>query len=81
MKMSKAAVEETMERKGTLLINANYNTVELDGYAVCDTVKGANGEEKLRAKFGHGIKAILSLTEYGEKWFAIEPTDEEDDEE
>ncbi len=75
--ISKAQVIERMHSGGKLEITTRFDTVELFGVAVCDTVYGSEGREKLRAKFGHGIKAVLELRDYGKLWDAEEAPQEE----
>ena len=75
--ISKAQVIERMHSGGKLEITTRYDNVELFGVAVCDTVHGSEGREKLRAKFGHGIKAVLEMRDYGKLWDAEEAPQEE----
>ena len=58
------------EKQGLMVIMAEFEDVRLHGVARCDHVSGASGKTKLRAKFGHGIKAILDFDEYGDSWQA-----------
>lgn len=70
--ISKEQVIERIHKGARLEIAARFDAVELRGLAVCDAVIGSEGREKLRAKFGHGIKAVLELRDYGKRWEAEE---------
>ena len=74
--LTKEQVIEQMERHGALEIMAHFDTVAISGRAFCDAVAGTQGKKKMRAKFSHGIKAILLLEEYGIAWEAEEATAE-----
>ena len=75
--LTKEQVIEQMERHGALEIMAHFDTVAISGRAFCDAVAGTQGKKKMRAKFSHGIKAILLLEEYGETWEAEEAEEED----
>lgn len=79
--LTKEQVIEQMERHGALEIMAHFDTVAISGRAFCDAVAGTQGKKKMRAKFSHGIKAILLLEEYGIAWEAEEAEEEETAEE
>ena len=51
-------------------ISMYYDTVTLHGIARCDLVKGGGGILKLRARFAHGVKAVLDFEHYGKYWEA-----------
>ena len=74
--LDKEIVIDRMRQGGTLEITAHFETVAINGRAVCDRVIGTQGKEKLRAKFGSGIKAVFLLEEYGETWEAEEAAEE-----
>ena len=69
-------LNEAKEKQGLLVIMAEYEGLKLNGVARCDHVNGAGGKVKLRAKFGHGVKAILDFDDYGEGWTAEATADE-----
>lgn len=75
--LDKGQVIERMKQRGALEISAYFDTVALSGRAYCDSVIGAQGKVKLRAKFDNGIKAVLLLEEYGITWEAEEAAEEE----
>lgn len=76
--LGKEQVEKLIKTGGTAVITAKYGNVELKGLAKIDSV--FNKEIKLRAIFGHGIKAILTLDEYFSAWTA-DPAEEWEPEE
>lgn len=75
--LDKEQIAEAMRQRRALNITAQFDTVKIQGLAVCDSVTGAQGKIKFRAKFSHGIKAVLLLEEYGEQWEAREYFSEE----
>ncbi len=62
--------DEAQKQVGAMQIKAAFEGVSLSGAATCDHVSGGGGKIKLRARFGHGIKAVLDFDEYGESWEA-----------
>lgn len=70
--LSKKQVVNQMQVNGALEITAHFENVSIAGRAHCDPVAGTQGKIKLRAKFGNGVKAVLSLEEYGKTWEAEE---------
>ena len=71
--LSKGEVIECVNQRGELRIAVSYNSVTLEGVAVCDPLSGGMNQPLVRAKFGHSIKAILKLEEYGRSWKAERP--------
>ena len=58
-------------RCGEMLdIRVKHDNLLLRGLAWCDTVSCGKGAEKIRAKFPHGVKAILDMEDYAEGWKA-----------
>ncbi len=68
--------DEAQTHSGLMVIHARYDEVSIDGTARCDHVAGSTGKMKLRAKFGHGVKAILDFDDYGAHWTAEAAADD-----
>ena len=66
-----------MQQGGKLDISAQFDGVMIHGIAAVDAVIGTRGKVKMRARFGHGIKAVFELGEYGECWQAEAVTEEQ----
>ena len=49
-------------------VRISYDSLSLEGIARVDYVVGASGKLKLRAKFEHGVKAILDPSDQGKHW-------------
>ncbi len=49
-------------------VRISYDSLSLTGIARVDYVVGAGGKRKLRAKFEHGVKAILEPNDQGKNW-------------
>ena len=49
-------------------VRISYDSLSLAGIARVDYVVGAGGKLKLRAKFEHGVKAILEPADQGKHW-------------
>ena len=75
--MNSEQVAEKMQQGGKLDISAQFDGVMIHGIAAVDAVIGTRGKVKMRARFGHGIKAVFELGEYGECWQAEAVTEEQ----
>ena len=75
--LDREQVIEKMQQGGKLDICAQYEGVTINGIAAVDAVIGTRGKVKMRARFGHGIKAVFELGEYGEQWRAAAVTEEQ----
>lgn len=74
--LKKEQIANLLVLGGTAIIAVKFETVELKGRAMIDSVE-YRGTRRLRAKFGHGIKAILLMDEYGNTWTAEKAPDPE----
>ena len=77
--LDKKTVLERMFQRAKLEISANFKTVSIKGTATCDFVLDSKGGNMLRAKFGHGVKAILKIEQYGITWRAEEAKEEKEE--
>lgn len=70
--LSRSEVIHQAQGLAVFRLKIRYDDAMIEGVAKCDLVSGSRRSVKLRARFGHGIKAILNFDDYGGEWEVIE---------